>query len=706
MKSSFIAVLISMAPLAVAQETPQAAAPRFPSEVELVTVDVVVADKKGQSVTDLGASDFTLIDDGTPQSISSFEKVELPALAQETPPPPPPVSTNMGAETRTGRSFVLVFDDLHLTPLQAVKAKEAVVAFLKTGTREGDRVTLLATGGGTWWTVRMESGRQQLLDMVKRFEGRNNRPQGMDQMGEHEAMRIHVYHDTLVAARVMQRWESLSVPGTGRQANLSSADNAYNIDPFVGMRALEVYEAARQRNTAALEIIQRAVGALTGTRGRKSMILVSEGFINDPNLDQMKRVVQEARRANVAIYFLDVRGLTAMPRSLSAETGPPPVNQEVGSMFIEHTLESAGSEQLASDSGGFTIKNTNDLGGGIQRIANESRAYYLIGYNPTNPLRDGRWRKIQVKVNRKNVNVRARKGYYAPFDEDPSTITARKQDDKIHDEFRRALDSPRDAEGIPLRLTAYVMGETILGKATTMIVADVNVSAFRFEEQDGRFVDTAEVVLVANHRETGEYWDRSETVELGFASEPRQTGNLWYTLTREFELPPGVYQAKLAVRHKKTGRLGSVTHEFDVPKLGELRLSTVVLSDAVQPPKPGEGPQPRLVARRALRPVGPQRLVFGKIEVYGAAKDDRAQPKVSFSYAVRNKDGTTVKSIEPREVPPNDQGAIRQLFAFTTQTLPAGDYELLVTVRDEITGKSKDVREPFTIELAAEEKAT
>jgi VWFA-related protein len=708
MKSSALVLtfLLSAAGAVTAELPPPTAEgepPRFGSEVELVTVDVVVADKKGNPVTDLKTEDFTVLEDGDPQKPVSFEKVELPAQPNATPAPPPVVSTNVDAETRVGRSFVIVFDDLHIQPLSATRAKEAIAHFLTNGTREGDRVTLVASGGGTWWTARMESGREQLFSTLKNLEGRDLRQRGFEQMGDNEALRIHLYGDYLIAERVRARWEELNVPGATGESHAGTTDRPTGggpqIDPFVGMRAMEIYEESRRRNTAALDIMKRSLLSLSGTRGRKSMILVSEGFIYDSNLDQFRKVLQAARSANVVIYFLDIRGLTGIPSRFLAETRGPAVPQHVASAFVEKAEESTGSEGLASDSGGFTIKNTNDLGGGIQRIANETRAYYLIGYNPTNAKRDGKWRKIQVKVNRKGLQVRARKGYYAPADDDSQVESARRQEDRVHDEFRQALDSPRDMEGIPLRMSTYVMGETLLGKATTVVVADIDTSRFSFEEKENRYSDSVETALVVTQQETGEFWDRSETIEFGVpvTAKERLKTQPWHSLTRDFDLPPGTFQAKIAVRHPKTGRLGTVTHEFKVPPLATWRVSSVVLTDTALPPAvEGDAPQPKPVARRVFKSPG---LIFGKFEVYGTARDTATRaPKVDFSYVLRNKEGATLQSMQPREIPPTGQGAVRQLFAFRTAGWAPGEYELVLTIRDAVSGESKDVRESFAIE--------
>src|SRR5687768_2272434 len=151
----------------------EADAPRFPAEVEQVTVDVVVTDKKGVPITGLTAADFQILEDNKPQKIASFESIVVPEAPSGVTPSRPRISSNQAPETRTGRSFVIVFDDIHLAPYHAQRAKAAVAEFLRTGVREGDRVTLVATGGGAWWTTRMEAGREELMALLKRLDGRH-----------------------------------------------------------------------------------------------------------------------------------------------------------------------------------------------------------------------------------------------------------------------------------------------------------------------------------------------------------------------------------------------------------------------------------------------------------------------------------------------------------------------------------------------------
>src|SRR6185436_3888140 len=148
-------------------------------------------------------------------------------------PERPRVSSNTEREVRTGRSFVIVFDDIHLTPFMAQRAKGAVAEFLRSGVREGDRVTLVATGGGAWWSTRMEAGRDELIALLKRLDGRFIPDLSPERMSDQEAMRIHVYRDQLYEQRVSKRFETYGASSRSQSQQSGSADLYSDGDPYV-----------------------------------------------------------------------------------------------------------------------------------------------------------------------------------------------------------------------------------------------------------------------------------------------------------------------------------------------------------------------------------------------------------------------------------------------------------------------------------------
>src|SRR5450432_4171756 len=239
------------APAPSASPDAQATSVSFPAQVDVVTVDAVVTDKKGVPVLGLTKDDFQVVEEDAPQAITSFEAVELPAVASEKPAPRPPISTNLDRESHAGRSFVVLFDDIHLTLGGALRAKAAVAQFLKTGVREGDRVSLIATGGGAWWSTRMEAGRDELIALLKRLDGRFIPDSSPERMSDYEAMRIHIFHDQQAEAQVSRRFDTYGAgarQGGQQSQGQDPGQSQGNGDPYVEGRASEVYFQSVSRN--------------------------------------------------------------------------------------------------------------------------------------------------------------------------------------------------------------------------------------------------------------------------------------------------------------------------------------------------------------------------------------------------------------------------------------------------------------------------
>jgi VWFA-related protein len=665
----------------------------FGAEVEQVIVDLVVTDD-GEPVAGISKDDLIIEEDGVPQKIVSFEAVQLPDEPAEEPPPPPRVSTNADLDTERGRTFVIVFDDMNLSPSRARDAKAAVASFLQNGVREGDYVSLVATSGSAWWTARMEAGRDKLIDTLKNLDGRHIPDTSMERLTDWEAMRIHIYRDPQVTAQVLRRFEKYGISMLAQQ----DRDNPLTgtvADPFVTARAADVYYQARTRNRIALEVIERVLNGLSAARGRKSVILVSEGFIYDPNLDEFKRVNAAARRSNAAIYFVNARGLDGMPIEFSAEFGPALPAQDVSFALSSMDRVDDGSEHLADESGGFTVKNTNDLTKGIYRIAKETQIYYLLGYISSNTARDGAFREIEVKFKSgagKGLKIRARKGYYAPSPDGTVQMQAKEGVDPA---IQAALDSPWAEDGIPLRMTHYVGDELMMGKARVLVVTEVDIRHVKFTQEEGRYVGELEFLLVVAHRESGEFFRYDQSVKMRLRPSTRERlDRVWFPIMRDFELQPGDHQAKIIVRDTSTGEIGSVVHEFDVPPLDGFRVTTPILSDTFRKSPEGVPKNPQPLARREFS-SGEQLLC--QFEVFGAKKDDMGMPEVAQGYEVRRADGTLLTSYPESVIQPTSLGHVTRMFGFRLSDATPGQYEMVMTVEDRLSGEKKVLREKFEV---------
>jgi VWFA-related protein len=684
---------LAVAPWTASQEQP----PTFKREVEVVTVDVVVVNKAGNPITGLRREDFTILDEGAPQAIVNFDVVTLPdepAPAAPRPVERPRVATNT-APRLPGRTFVVVFDNINMSPLNTQRAKAAVVAFLEKGLRDGDRVMIAATAGGAWWTATMPEGREDIVAILKGLEGRRHVTSAYDRMADFEAMRVYEYSDFMVANRVLDRFNRYGVKTEVRDSRQIESEEISirgRIDPFVDNKAAETFLAARTRFRSTFGSIERVMKPLEDTRDRKAVLLVSEGFVYDPAETGYRRVVEAARRANAALYFIDTRGLADLPAFYSAQFGERIDERDMLAAIADTTQDAEGAVSLARDTGGFTVNQTNDLETGIVRIARESRSFYLLGYSPGAVPRDGRFRRIEVRVSRKDAIVRARRGYFAPSDV-PDT-----EGEKIHEktdpEIQYGLDSPTPLDAIPLRMTTYVLDETSLGRARVLVAADADISKVEFKETEGRLLGSLDTLALAARRETSEVFRSDQKVDLERKPGP-MTSPSWYTVVRELEVPPGAYQAKLVVRDPASRRLGTVMLAFEVPPLDALRVSSAILTDTVQIP-PGGAPNAVLLARRTFTTAKP---LFCRFDVYRATPDPATHmPRVLAGHVLRKADGTVIGRSEPTEITPTSIGGVFRLMQIPLSGLSPGDYELELVVRDGRSGQERRVVEPFTLQ--------
>lgn len=667
--------------------------PVFPAQAEVVTVDVVAAGRDGQPVLDLRREDFSLSEDGVPQQIVAFEAVHRPTPAEGAPAATTAVrsSSNQGPAARAGSHFVIVFDELHLAPAEAARARAAVASFLEDGLADGDRVVLVGTAEGSRWTARVPEGREALLKALGRLEaglvGRTVR----DRMSDYEAMRIDRDRDPFVTDVVMRRYldtgEILRDTASPGNPTAPDADQVAGWREEVRSRASHVYAEASARNEQALGVVQRSLQALAAERGRKSLVFVSGGLVQDPRLSIYRQVVAESLRVNAAVYFLDARGLLGAQAGMDAEIGTRTEFRDLGSWFTEARERSEGSRGLAADTGGFSLADSNDLAGALNRIGSESRSYYLLGYAPTNRKADGRFRSIEVKVAREGVRLRARRGYHAP-----GGSGERKAEEGRDAALQRALDAPFDLSGVPLRAIADVLGPAEGEKATVRITVEADVRRFAFGEKGGAVRDTLELLLLVAREDTGEFTRFDQQFEMNLRPETRARYERdWFPVHREVPLAPGRHQARIVVRDRNGGAVGSLLHAFEVPDLSGLRVSTIAL--AVGPPEPGAPPEP--TARRSLPPSG---VLHCRFEVYGAASDAATgQPTVTAGFSIRRSDGKFLAVIPETPLEPGAGGSLARSLGVPLDGAPPGRYEAIAVVTDLAGGRAAEAREPFVI---------
>ena len=702
--------------------------PAFPARADAITADVVVLDKDGRPVRGLIREDFTLLEDGNPQAIVAFEARELASPGPESlrvvGANDERVAENKGSSQRRGRTFAFLIDDLGTQLLPMEDVKKAIAGWLNDKTDPRDEVTLATTSGDAWWSESLGRGRSDLLAVLARVRGKKPRQPPSEWMSDWEADRIAVYEDATGAASASETSGSANSvapasPGsssgvTGNPILLGRTRDRVTdrwrrakIDPSsapignVGMRANELYNAMSRRIQSVLGAVERLSRGLAGTRGRKSIFIFSEGFLNDTNQSGFDRAIDASQRGNTAIYFIEAKGLEGS-YFYGADQAVAPSPADIGVISIEEAfLETAGTESLAENTGGASIRNTNDLLGGLQRVADESSVYYLLGYQPEKSP-DSKWHKLAVKVDRPGVTVRARRGYQAtppsaPSPPGPASKSSPTDKKGRSKEPKRPLDPAVMASGaddtIALRVAPYVLEADKTGLARVLVALEVGTSTIPAGAGE-RHQATLDLTIVGLSRDQPRLFPVSERMKLDLEG---TTVGGWLTLSREIRLPAGVAQVRVVVRDVATGRAGTVTQRLVVPALDQPYLATPILTDRIETPRGGS---PRLVplGHRRFRPAGRLYCVY---EVFGMTdREGRATTQVAGGYTLQAEGGRVVSAAPPTPIAVDLGGRVVRLLALPLAGLETGNYELTLEVVDKATGRTLVTHEAFALDGA------
>jgi VWFA-related protein len=669
--------------------------PVFGEKVEVVSVDALVLDGRGNPARGLTQQDFTVKEDGVVQSVVSFEAISFEESEPSEAERERFVSSNTTERVRPEQAFLVVYDDVNLTALGA-RLAEGEFEKLLDGLAPGDVVSVLATSSRAWWTARLPEGRPELLTWARGVKGQKTMDLTPGRISDWEAMQIHYGRNPDVLGMVARRYfengliAELPPPDFERKTR-RDMDVAYGL-PLIRAKATEVYDDATRGAVASLEAMKRAVAALGTQRGRKAVLVLSEGFFHDSTRTELRELVQAARNANAVLYFFDARG----------RTGPnAPDNQAENWRILEErdrartaanfARDAEGTESAAYDTGGRVVKGTDELASAMLEVVRESRTYYLLGYVSRNPKRDGKFRKIEVSVARPGLEVRARKGYYARSKDESKPRPA----DAIDPQVRAGLDSPFDGDGIPMRMASYVLGRGPSGKTTVVLAADLDLRGVAFQAQGGRQVGALDSFALVSPLAGAGSQIVEKRIDLSLPPDVHARvlkGGL--PILRDFELASGRYQARLLVRDARGGAIGSVRHSFEVPPEQGFHISTPILSDSLAAGAGGaEIPVP--LARRTF-PSGAR--LFCLFDVYGVTPNDRGAREVAIGYVVRRRFGAVLAESPARVVTGDAGGSLSHRMVLSLSGAEPGEYELLLTVDDKASGNRLERRDLFVVD--------
>src|ERR1051326_8191695 len=383
------------------------------------------------------------------------------------------------------------------------------------------------------------------------------------------------------------------------------------------------------RKLLALQSIIQAVGKLPQ---KKSLIYFSNGISQSgvDNQSALRAATAAAVRSNVAIYPLDVRGLQALPGGGEAQNASLHGQSAYSGASVLNDLNSNAASQetlstLAADTGGKAFFDSNDFSGVFSQVQKDTSAYYILGYSSSKRLKDGRFRRIKALVNRPDLKLEYRAGYYAGRDFEHSGRADREE--QLNDEL--ASDLPATDVAVYAGTAYFRRDDSHYFLAVSIVVPGSQIPFMQERDKDNATLDVAGEVLEGGKFPVGRLRD---TVKLNVESSQQvRRKNVQYNSS--FLLAPGNYHLKFVVRENRTGHMGSFETDVQIPDLRKvpLRSSSVVLSSLRVPAtgknrstNPLVGDQTELVPNITHVFTQDQHMYL-QFEVYDAAKGKIAQ---------------------------------------------------------------------------------
>jgi len=402
-------VVAGVMPLVAQQSGPQER-PVFRADAPGVEVDVRVFGRDSRFLDTLQREDFVVLEDGVPQLITAMTLVggsPTSALASVSPAQPGGLAANSAATAQ--QTWIFVFDLNHLTPGGGFsRARSAVEAHLRDGFKDGDIGGVVA--GSTMVNNRLTSVREELVAAVASVKPKSDQ-------------RSRLIELTREWPRLRDESEALTIASGNRDALQRATLRACTDDPtacrVVAPDALLLEKAQRTQREAArasldtLNALNALASGLARRPGPKTVVLLSDGFVTADLETTLRTVVGQFTRAGARLYAIDVRGLN---RGAAAGIGDQMSPDDPAGGGARFDLGEDGPNSLAVDTGGFVVRNENNIGRALAEIAVDANTYYVLGYQPANSNFDGKYRAIEVRVRDQAgvvVRVRARRGYLA-----------------------------------------------------------------------------------------------------------------------------------------------------------------------------------------------------------------------------------------------------------------------------------------------------
>jgi VWFA-related protein len=669
----------------------------------LVQVDVVVT-KDGKQVTDLTPEDFELFEDGRPQKITHFSYISnVPATTSNNAPaaaakdksaPIVPAAVHLN-DTR--RTVAFVVDDLGMSNESVTQTRRQLRKFVDEQLQPNDLVAIIRTGGTVGALQQFTNDKRVLHSAIEHLKWNycSRTP-------------LNVFPPTRSPYLIYTVGDLQGPCGEENGRNVLVSLNALRfavrgMGALPGRKAMVIFSDSIPISTQDAGRNASQPGDRTSSSSGNGE---GEGLNGSTSYEEsLRRLAEMAIRSSVVLYAVDTRGLQYT--GLTAADAPHLAQNQM-LMLNQTVIESRsailfsgreGSELMARQTGGFLVRNSNDFG--IDRVMDDQRGYYLLGYRPSEQTFNRRFHQIKARVKQRGLTLRTRAGFFGVTEDE-----ARPPELASRDKMNLALMSPFGGSDINLRLTTFFANEAPVGSLLrSFLYLDARDLTFT-DNSDGTREATFALssVVFGDNGKVLSQQDRNATLRLSQESYERaQREGIVYS----FDMPVkgfGAFQFRVAVRDQTSARIGAAGQFVALPNLRKDRLALsgiVIHNDDKSQAQPSSLPLSKAPANDvggdvsngpAVRQFRQGSNLIAAFAVYKALLDKTTNlPRLTTQTRIF-RDGKLIFTGDPTPLDVQGQPDLQRLIAgsrfYVGPELAPGDYVLQIIVEDHL-GKEK-----------------
>jgi VWFA-related protein len=528
-------------------------------ETNLVQTDVTVVDKKGHVVTGLKPNQFELRVDSKAQALTFVEEVITGSAAEERQlkaaregrASDKPAPTRIESDRRPLIFFFV--DDLHLAGEGWARARSLLLNFLEQQMEPNDRVAIVSTSGQIGFLQQLTDNKSVLREAISRLNPKYNPETTASKVTISEA------DANMVANHSDRALFGYLVAATMREYQMQDPINAVTM---VKSRVQQINQQGKMAELATLATLENLIRSTEPLPGRRVIFFVSDGFIADikrsNGSEVMKSIAKRSASTGAVIYSLDTRApFFGSGADVSHNDYPDFGGGTAWRTLVENKAPQEPLETLADLTGGRSYLNANALREGVSEALAENSAYYLLGWRPDREKQQPGRSTIQVSViGRPDLKVRTRRHYF-DFPKAQLINTQAPTATSAEDELKLALGSLYARRDVPTAVSVVVDTKRT-GLEVSMTIDASMLSIESVNGKESAIVD----VLGAAIDDQGVCSTFRQKLDI-----PRDvlSGDRFIKWKQFLPLPVGLYQVRVAVRDRRSGRAGSAMTWIEIP---------------------------------------------------------------------------------------------------------------------------------------------